>query len=77
MPFLGRGEGRNKRRSLPQDRVLFLAEARPLIAEAKAYEESHISNGNRILTGRNVQQLKRHYHEVRYSPRLCLPSRRL
>jgi hypothetical protein len=35
------------------------------------------SNGNRISTERNIQQLKRHCHEVRYSPRSCLPSRRL
>jgi hypothetical protein len=39
MPFWGRGEGQDKRRRLPQDRVLFLAaEARPFIAEAKACE---------------------------------------
>ena len=76
--FGGRGERRVKRRGLPQDRVLFLAaEARPFIDEAKAYEVTDISNGNRILTERNVQQLKRHHHEVRYSPRLCLPSCRL
>lgn len=78
MPFWGRGEVQDKRRRLPQDRVLFLAaEARPFIAEANAYEVSDISNENRILTERYMQQLKRHYREVRYSSRLCLPSRRL
>ena len=78
MPFWGSGECQDKRRRLPQDRVLFLAaEARPFISEANAYEVSDISNRNRILTERYMQQLKRHYREVRYSPSLCLPSRRL
>jgi hypothetical protein len=44
MPFWGRGEGQDKRRGLPQDRVLFLAaESRPFIAEAKAYEETLVT----------------------------------
>ncbi len=78
MPFWGKGEGRVIRRGLLQDRdPVLAAEARPFIADAKAYEVGVISNGNRISTERNMQQLKRHHHEVRYSPGLCLPSRRL
>lgn len=76
MHFRGKGEG--KTRDLPQHRVLVLAaKARPLIAEAKAYEVNVISNGNRIVTVRDMPQLKRRYHEVRYSPRLYLPARQL
>jgi hypothetical protein len=81
MPFRGKRDsegGQDKRRGLPQDRVLFLAaEARPFISEAKACEAKDISIGNRISTERNVQRLNRHHHEVRYSPRLCLACRRL
>lgn len=73
--FGGGGEGQDKRRGLSQNRDFLLAsESRPFIAEAKAYEVRDISNGKGILTERNMQQLNRHHHEVRYSPRLCLPS---
>jgi hypothetical protein len=73
-----RGGGRGRTRNLPQHRVLVLAaETRSLIAEAKAYGVRVISNGSRILTEKYMRQLKQHYHEVHYSPKLYLPARQL
>ena len=72
-----RGGGGRRRHSLPIQARELDAKARLRIAEAKAYGVRAISKEDPILTGRNMQELNRQSHEVRYFPRLCLPARRL